>query len=93
MPPRHTKSEFSSFLLPAWMIGRNPKLKLFNRLTTELAVRFGRKAKTLMDSSTKVFNTRLRQDSQAAGKWKPNKAVNTLQPVLVQRLQVVVQIY
>ena len=27
MPPRHTKSEFSSFLLPAWMIGRNPKLK------------------------------------------------------------------
>jgi len=26
MPPRHTKSEFSSFLLPAWMIGRRPKL-------------------------------------------------------------------
>ena len=24
MPPRHTKSEFSSFLLPAWMIGRRP---------------------------------------------------------------------
>jgi hypothetical protein len=22
MPPRHTKSEFASFLLPAWMIGR-----------------------------------------------------------------------
>ena len=28
MPPRHTKSEFSSYLLPAWMIGRNPKLKI-----------------------------------------------------------------
>ena len=25
MPPRHTKSEFASFLLPAWMIGKNPK--------------------------------------------------------------------
>ena len=25
MPPRHTKSEFASSLLPAWMIGRNPK--------------------------------------------------------------------
>ena len=24
MPPRHTKSEFASSLLPAWMIGRNP---------------------------------------------------------------------
>jgi hypothetical protein len=22
MPPRHTKSEFASFLLPAWMIGK-----------------------------------------------------------------------
>ena len=25
MPPRHTKSEFGSYLLPAWMVGRNPK--------------------------------------------------------------------
>ena len=32
MPPRHTKSEFGSYLLPAWMVGRNPKLKLFNQL-------------------------------------------------------------
>jgi len=47
MPPRHTKSEFSSFLLPAWMIGRRPKLKIIQSThTTELAVRFGRKAKT-----------------------------------------------
>ena len=23
MPPRHTKSEFASFLLPAWMVGVN----------------------------------------------------------------------
>ena len=29
MPPRHTKSEFASFLLPAWMVGRRPSnLKL-----------------------------------------------------------------
>jgi len=73
MPPRHTKSEFSSFLLPAWMIGRDPKLKIIQSThTTELAVRFGRKAKTLMDTEEykQVFNTRLRQDSQAAGKWE-----------------------
>ena len=24
MPPRHTKSEFASYLFPAWMVGRNP---------------------------------------------------------------------
>ena len=73
MPPRHTKSEFASFLLPAWMIGRKPKLKIIQSThTTELAVRFGRKAKTLMDSPEykQVFETRLREDSQAAGKWE-----------------------
>ena len=51
MPPRHTKSEFSSFLLPAWMVGRDPKLKIIQATHTgELAVRFGRKAKNLIDS-------------------------------------------
>ena len=73
MPPRHTKSEFASFLLPAWMVGRNPKLKIIQATHTgELAVRFGRKAKTLIDSEeyAKVFETRLREDSQAAGRWE-----------------------
>ena len=51
MPPRHTKSEFASFLLPAWMIGSDPKLKIIQAThTAELAVRFGRKAKHLMDT-------------------------------------------
>ena len=73
MPPRHTKSEFSSFLLPAWMVGRKPDLKIIQSThTTELAIRFGRKAKNLMDSPEykRVFDTRLREDSQAAGKWE-----------------------
>jgi predicted phage terminase large subunit-like protein len=73
MPPRHTKSEFASFLLPAWMVGRNPKLKIIQSTnTTELSVRFGRKAKALIDSPEyqSVFKTRLREDSQAAGKWE-----------------------
>ncbi len=73
MPPRHTKSEFASFLLPSWMVGRRPDLKIIQTThTTELAIRFGRKAKTLMDSPEykEVFKTRLREDSQAAGKWE-----------------------
>jgi predicted phage terminase large subunit-like protein len=73
MPPRHTKSEFASFLLPAWMVGRNPKLKIIQATHTgELAVRFGRKAKTLIDSEeyAKIFETKLREDSQAAGRWE-----------------------
>ena len=73
MPPRHTKSEFASFLLPAWMVGRTPKLKIIQATHTgELAVRFGRKAKTLIDSDDyrKIFDTTLREDSQAAGRWE-----------------------
>ena len=73
MPPRHTKSEFASTLLPAWMIGREPKLKIIQTTHTgELAVRFGRKAKTLIDSLEyqEIFQTRLREDSQAAGRWE-----------------------
>ena len=73
MPPRHTKSEFASFLLPSWMVGRKPNLKIIQSThTTELAIRFGRKAKTLMDSPEykEIFKTRLREDSQAAGKWE-----------------------
>ena len=73
MPPRHTKSEFASYLLPAWMVGREPRLKIIQATHTgELAVRFGRKAKTLIDSPdyAKIFETRLREDSQAAGRWE-----------------------
>ena len=73
MPPRHTKSEFASFLLPSWMVGRKPDLKIIQTThTTELAIRFGRKAKTLIDSPEyqKMFKTTLREDSKAAGKWE-----------------------
>jgi predicted phage terminase large subunit-like protein len=73
MPPRHTKSEFASYLLPAWMVGRNPKLKIIQVTHTgELAIRFGRKAKNLIDSEEygKIFQTRLQEDSQAAGRWE-----------------------
>ena len=76
MAPRHTKSEFSSYLLPAWMIGRNPKLKIIQTThTTELAVRFGRKAKHLIDSEEyqKIYPTKLREDSKAAGRWETNE--------------------
>jgi predicted phage terminase large subunit-like protein len=58
------------------MIGRNPKLKIIQTThTTELAVRFGRKAKHLIDSPDykKYFKTTLREDSQAAGRWETDQ--------------------
>ena len=73
MPPRHTKSEFASYLLPSWMVGRNPKLKIIQTThNAELAVRFGRKSKNLIDSDIyqKIFRTQLQEDSKAAGRWE-----------------------
>jgi len=76
MPPRHTKSEFASFLLPSWMVGRNPKLKIIQTThNAELAVRFGRKSKNLIDSDRyqKIFKTQLQEDSKAAGRWETSE--------------------
>ena len=73
MPPRHTKSEFASVYLPAFMVGVNPKLKIIQTThTSELAILFGRKAKNVIDSPeyNEIFQTRLQEDSKAAGKWQ-----------------------
>ena len=51
MAPRHTKSEFASFLFPAWMMGKNPRMKIIQAThTTELAFNFGRKTKNLIEA-------------------------------------------
>ena len=74
MPPRHSKSEFASYLMPAWFLGRNPKLKIIQAThNTELAVRFGRKVRDLIaDPQYKdIFpSTSLKEDNKSAGKWQ-----------------------
>jgi predicted phage terminase large subunit-like protein len=77
MPPRHTKSEFASYLLPAWFLGKFPNKKVIQSSNTgELAVGFGRKVRNLVDSETykDVFpGLQLQQDSKAAGRWNTSK--------------------
>jgi hypothetical protein len=77
MPPRHTKSEFASFLLPAWFLGNYPEKKIIQTAhTAELSVGFGRKVRNLVDSDDykEVFpDLALRSDSKAAGRWSTNK--------------------
>jgi predicted phage terminase large subunit-like protein len=76
MPPRHTKSEFASYLLPAWFLGKYPNKKIIQcSNTAELAVGFGRKVRNLVDGDVyaKIFpNVSLRHDSKAAGRWATN---------------------
>ena len=77
MPPRHTKSEFASYLLPAWFLGKFPDKKVIQcSHTAELAVGFGRKVRNLVD--TEVYHDIfpelvLQADSKAAGRWNTSK--------------------
>ena len=76
MPPRHTKSEFASYMLPAWFLGKFPNKKIIQcSNTAELAVGFGRKVRNLVGSEiySKIFpNVALKSDSKAAGRWATN---------------------
>lgn len=77
MPPRHTKSEFASYLLPAWFLGKYPHKKVIQAShTAELAVGFGRKVRNLVDSEVyrAIFpELQLQADSKAAGRWNTSK--------------------
>ena len=77
MAPRHTKSEFASFLFPAWVMGQKPDMKIIQAThTTELAVGFGRKTKNLLESDEykAIFpEVKLAADSKASGRWDTNK--------------------
>ena len=77
MPPRHTKSEFASYLLPAWFLGKYPHKKIIQTShTAELAVGFGRKVRNLVDQDIyhEIFpNLHLSADSKAAGRWNTSK--------------------
>ena len=66
MPPRHSKSEFASYLMPAWFLGRNPKLKIIQAThNTDL----------IDDPAYKeIFpETNLKEDNKGAGKWGTDK--------------------
>jgi len=77
MPPRHTKSEFASYLLPSWFLGQFPHKKVIQTShTAELAVGFGRKVRNLVDTDVyhEIFpGLTLSADSKAAGRWNTSK--------------------
>ena len=76
LPPRHSKSEFASTFFPAWMMGLNPSLKIIQAThTAELAVRFGRRVRNIIDSEdyqTVFPNISLSGDNKSAGRWTTN---------------------
>lgn len=72
-PPRMSKSEFFSYLMPAWWLGHNPGSKIIQVCGTgEMAIGWSRKVRNLVASEDyqKIFpGVSLRADSKAAGRW------------------------
>lgn len=77
MPPRHTKSEFASHMLPAWFLGRFPNKKVIQSShTAELSKGFGRKVRDLVaeKSFQEIFpGVALKKDSTSAARWETNQ--------------------
>ena len=58
MPPRHTKSEFASYLFPAWFLGQYPEKSHPDSPHSGVGSWFGRKVRNLIQSEEyqKVFS-------------------------------------
>jgi predicted phage terminase large subunit-like protein len=71
--PRMGKSEFSSYLFPAYFLGRYPEKKIIMAThTAGLSEDFGRRVRNLLESEeyAEVFkDTVVADDQKAAGKW------------------------
>jgi predicted phage terminase large subunit-like protein len=71
--PRMGKSEFSSYLFPAYFLGKYPEKKIImGTHTAGLSEDFGRRIRNLIDSDEyrDVFpQTMVADDQKAAGKW------------------------
>jgi len=71
-PPRHGKSELATKKFPAWVLGHHPEWPIIvSSYSSELASEFGQGTRDIMESETyqDIFNTRLRPDTKAKGRW------------------------
>src|SRR5262249_46300526 len=72
-PPRTLKSFIVSVAFPAWLLGRDPSLKIICASYSEdLAYKFSRDCRALMDSAfyKRVFRTRLNPKKATEGEFE-----------------------
>ena len=72
LPPRSTKSKFSSVLFPAWFLGKHPDAKIMEAShTASLSLDFGRELRNLINSEEyrRIFSVTLAPDARAAWRW------------------------
>lgn len=72
MPPGSAKSHYANVMFSAWFMGRNPeKMLLTCSATTDLAERWGRRVRNLIDTpeARGIFGVALSNDNKAAASW------------------------
>lgn len=72
MPPRHGKSDMTTQKFPSWVLGKHPDTSIMvSSYSDELATDFGQRTRDIMQTPDYqcMFNTRLRADAKAKGKW------------------------
>lgn len=72
MPPRHGKSDMTTQKFSSWALGKKSDIPIMvASYSDELATDFGQKTRDVMQCPEYqvMFNTRLRQDAKAKGRW------------------------
>lgn len=70
MPPGSAKSTYGSVLFPPWIMAAVPNMAVLAAShTTELAEKWGRRIRNLIEDHAAVLGVELSTDSQAAGRW------------------------
>lgn len=72
MPPRHGKSDTATQKFPSWVFGKRPEWPIMvSSYSDELATDFGMLTRNVMQSDeyAAMFDTKLRSDAKAKGKW------------------------
>ena len=71
MPPRSSKSTHVSRIFPSWWLGRHPEDGvILASYGQELATGHGRAVRDLLGHPRYPFDTKLRSDVKAAGRWQ-----------------------
>jgi phage terminase large subunit-like protein len=73
MPPRHGKSDMATQKFPSWVLGKDPDVPVMvASYSDELATDFGQRTRDIMQSDAyeAMFDTKLRADAKARGKWQ-----------------------
>ncbi len=71
MPPGSAKSTYASVLFATWFIANHPNASVIAAShTQELAERWGRRVRNLIQEHANVLGVGLSSDSQAVGRWE-----------------------